>query len=76
MDRKLVKGVEVNIKKYASPASVFWDMNQNISTFLDVDKTFYTLRILLLHGEKIGIKNFTPHPGFKSLYDTYYLGII
>ena len=72
MDRKLVKGVEVNIKTYASPASMFWDMKQNVSTFLNVeknlDKNFYTspvtLRTLLLrfgHGgvgeKKIGLKN-------------------
>ena len=64
----------MNIKKYASPASVFWDMKQNLTTFLvmekNLDKKFYTspvtLRTLLLRfghggigGKKLGLKNFT-----------------
>src|SRR5436190_22197786 len=80
-NKNLVDGVEVNIKKYASPASVFWDMKQNLTTFLvmekNLDKNFYTsptwdivtLRTLLLrfgHGG-IGGKKL----GLKKFYNFY-----
>ena len=77
--------MEVNIKKYASPASVFWEgkkyMKQNLTTFLvmekNLDKNFYTsptwdivtLRTLLLRFGHGGIGG--KKLGLKKFYNFY-----